>query len=109
MPRVPRPDNPAWSPRGRLRIRGAAAPHARYLRQVGRAEVVGVRGHGAVVLEAQAALAAALSTAFVVPFVTPAWDGGGLRGFGAMIAAAGVAGEAFADAPLRKFVPLPPK
>jgi steroid 5-alpha reductase family enzyme len=53
--------------------------------------------------QAQAALTAVLSLAFVVPFVTPAWDGGGLRVFGAMIAAAGVAGEAFADAQLRKF------
>jgi steroid 5-alpha reductase family enzyme len=53
--------------------------------------------------QAQAALAAVLSTAFVVPFVAPAWDGGGLRIFGAMVAAAGVAGEAFADAQLRKF------
>jgi steroid 5-alpha reductase family enzyme len=51
----------------------------------------------------QAALTAVLSLAFVVPFVTPAWDSGGLRIFGAMIAAAGVAGEAFADAQLRKF------
>ncbi|HTL39162.1 MAG TPA: DUF1295 domain-containing protein [Kofleriaceae bacterium] len=53
--------------------------------------------------QAQAALAAVLSTAFVIPFVTPAWDGGGLRVFGAMVAAGGVAGEAFADAQLRKF------
>jgi steroid 5-alpha reductase family enzyme len=53
--------------------------------------------------QAQAALAAVLSTAFIVPFVTPAWDGGGVRVFGAMIAAAGVAGEAVADAQLRTF------
>ena len=53
--------------------------------------------------QAQAGLTALLSTAFVVPFVVPAWDGGGLRIFGAMIAAAGVAGEALADAQLARF------
>jgi steroid 5-alpha reductase family enzyme len=53
--------------------------------------------------QAQAALTAVLSTAFIIPFVTPAWDNGGLRVFGAMVAAAGVAGEAIADMQLRRF------
>ncbi|HUS28290.1 MAG TPA: DUF1295 domain-containing protein [Kofleriaceae bacterium] len=56
-----------------------------------------------VFFQAQAALAALLATAFVVPFVSPAWDGGIVRAFGALVAAAGVAGEAAADAQLRAF------
>jgi steroid 5-alpha reductase family enzyme len=53
--------------------------------------------------QAQAALTALLSTAFVVPFVAAPWDGGWLRALGAAIAAGGVAGEALADAQLARW------
>ena len=53
--------------------------------------------------QAQAGLTALLSTAFVIPFVATAWDGGVLRAFAALIAAGAVAGEAIADAQLAKF------
>ena len=56
-----------------------------------------------VFFQAQAALTALLSTAFVVPFVAAPWDGGWLRGLGTAIAAAGVAGEAVADAQLARW------
>ncbi len=56
-----------------------------------------------VFFQAQAALTALLSTAFVVPFVAPPWDGGVLRSLGVAIALTGVVGEAFADLQLARF------
>jgi steroid 5-alpha reductase family enzyme len=56
-----------------------------------------------VFFQAQAALTAILSTAFIIPFVAVPWDGGWLRGLGAAIAAAGIAGEAAADAQLARW------
>ena len=56
-----------------------------------------------VFFQAQAALAALLSTAFAVPFLAAPWDGGWLRGLGAALAAAGVLGEAVADAQLARW------
>jgi len=56
-----------------------------------------------VFFQAQAALTAVLSTAFVVPFVAAPGDGGWLRALGAAIAAAGLAGEAVADAQLARW------
>jgi steroid 5-alpha reductase family enzyme len=56
-----------------------------------------------VLFQAQAALTALLSSAFVVPFVAAPWDGGWLRGLGAAIAAAGVLGETTADAQLARW------
>jgi steroid 5-alpha reductase family enzyme len=53
--------------------------------------------------QVQAALTAVLSTAFVVPFVVEPWDGGWLRAIGFVIAGAGVAGEAIADAQLARW------
>ena len=53
--------------------------------------------------QAQAALTALLSTAFVIPFVAPAWDGGILRALGTLVAAGGVIGESLADYQLAKF------
>ena len=56
-----------------------------------------------VFFQAQAALTAVLSTAFVVPFITAPWDSGWLRAIGAGIAVAGIAGEALADAQLARW------
>jgi steroid 5-alpha reductase family enzyme len=56
-----------------------------------------------VFFQAQGALTALLSTAFVIPFVANASDGGALRWLGAMIATAGVACEALSDAQLAQF------
>ena len=53
--------------------------------------------------QAQGALTALLSSAFIVPFVVEPWDGGGLRAFGAIIALTGVIGESIADAQLLRF------
>jgi steroid 5-alpha reductase family enzyme len=53
--------------------------------------------------QAQAALTAILSLAFVVPFVAAPWDGGWLRALGASVSVIGVAGEALADAQLRRW------
>ena len=56
--------------------------------------------------QAQAALTALLSTAFVVPFVTAPGDGGGsiaLLVIGAVIAVTGVVGESLADAQLARW------
>ena len=56
--------------------------------------------------QAQAALTALLSTAFVVPFVAAPWPGGGgiaLRVIGAAIALGAVIGEALADAQLARW------
>jgi steroid 5-alpha reductase family enzyme len=56
-----------------------------------------------VLFQAQAALTAILSTAFVVPFVAEPWDAGWLRATGAAIAIGGLAGEALADAQLARW------
>jgi steroid 5-alpha reductase family enzyme len=56
-----------------------------------------------VFFQAQAALTALLSTAFAAPFLAAPWDGGWLRALGAAIAAAGIAGEAAADAQLARW------
>ncbi len=56
-----------------------------------------------VFFQAQAALTAILSTAFVIPFVASPWDGGVLRVLGALVAAVGIGGEALADAQLARF------
>jgi steroid 5-alpha reductase family enzyme len=56
-----------------------------------------------VFFQAQAALTALLSTAFAVPFLTAPWDGGWLRVLGAALAAAGLLGEATADAQLARW------
>jgi steroid 5-alpha reductase family enzyme len=56
-----------------------------------------------VFFQAQAALTALLSTAFVVPFVAAPWDSGWLRALGAAIAAAGLVGETVADAQLARW------
>jgi steroid 5-alpha reductase family enzyme len=53
--------------------------------------------------QAQAALTAVLSTAFVMPFLATPHDRGWLRAFGAAISAAGIAGEALADAQLARW------
>jgi steroid 5-alpha reductase family enzyme len=53
--------------------------------------------------QAQAALTGVLSSAFVVPFVATPWDGGWLRALGVAVSAIGVAGEAIADAQLKRF------
>jgi steroid 5-alpha reductase family enzyme len=53
--------------------------------------------------QAQAALAALLSSAFVIPFVAEPWDGGALRATGLAIAVVGVVGETLADAQLAQF------
>ena len=55
------------------------------------------------VFQAHAAVTAILSLAFVVPFVASPWDGGWLRALGFVVAAAGIAGEALADAQLARF------
>jgi len=56
-----------------------------------------------VFFQAQAALTALLSGAFVVPFLVAPWDGGLLRGLGTLVAAAGVIGESIADDQLARF------
>jgi len=56
-----------------------------------------------VFFQAQAALAAVLSIAFVVPFVTEAWDNGALRILGVIMSLGGVFGEAMADAQLARW------
>jgi steroid 5-alpha reductase family enzyme len=56
-----------------------------------------------VFFQAQAALTAVLSTAFVVPFVVAPTDGGVLRVLGTFVAVIGVAGESLADAQLARW------
>ncbi|HEY6034967.1 MAG TPA: DUF1295 domain-containing protein [Kofleriaceae bacterium] len=56
-----------------------------------------------VFFQAQAALAALLSIAFVVPFVTEPWDNGALRVAGVTVAIGAVIGEALADAQLARW------
>jgi steroid 5-alpha reductase family enzyme len=53
--------------------------------------------------QAQAALTAILSTAFVVPFVVAPWDGGWLRAIGFSVSAVGIVGESIADAQLARW------
>lgn len=100
----------AWSMRltGHLIARGAArAPedgrYADLRRRWGRR----ASGRLFVLFQAQAALTGVLSLALVVPFVVPAaaapWDAGWLRGLGAGLAVAGIAGETLADAQLARW------
>jgi len=56
-----------------------------------------------VFFQLQALLTGILSTAFVVPFLAEPTDGGALRALGATLAAAGIAGEALADAQLARW------
>ncbi len=56
-----------------------------------------------VFFQAQAALVAVLSTAFVVPFVVAPNDGGVLRVLGTFVALIGVVGESLADAQLSRW------
>jgi steroid 5-alpha reductase family enzyme len=56
-----------------------------------------------VFFQAQAALSAILSLAFVVPFVSASPGNSVLRGLGFFIAAVGIAGESISDAQLRAF------
>ncbi len=56
-----------------------------------------------VFFQAQAALTALLSLAFVVPFVIAPWDSGWLRAIGFVVAAIAIAGEAVADAQLARW------
>jgi len=53
--------------------------------------------------QAQATLAAVLSSAFVVPFITEPWDEGALRATGLAVAVVGIVGETLADAQLALF------
>ncbi|MDB4955924.1 MAG: 3-oxo-5-alpha-steroid 4-dehydrogenase [Myxococcales bacterium] len=53
--------------------------------------------------QAQAALTAVLSIAFVVPFIEAPWDGGLLRALAIVIAVAGIAGESVADLQLARW------
>jgi steroid 5-alpha reductase family enzyme len=95
-----------WS--GRLGVylisRGAATgpEEGRYVELRQRWEPNADRGFF-VFFQAQAALTAVLSIAFVVPFIVPAWDGGMLRAFGIVIVLAGIAGETLADAQLARW------
>ena len=56
-----------------------------------------------VFFQAQAALTAILSIAFVVPFIATPWDGGALRTVGLLVAVIGVIGESVADAQLARW------
>lgn len=60
-----------------------------------------------VFFQAQGALTAILSTAFVIPFVAPPSDGGALRIIGALVTAIGIAGETTADLQLARFKRAP--
>jgi steroid 5-alpha reductase family enzyme len=99
----------AWSTRlaGYLVIRGAAtgAEEGRYHDLRARWGLAASRKFFGF-FQAQAALSAFLSTAFVVPFVATPWSGGGataLRVIGALVAMTGVVGEAVADAQLARW------
>jgi steroid 5-alpha reductase family enzyme len=96
----------AWSVRlgGYLIARGAArAPEeGRYVELRRRWEPRAARRFF-VFFQAQAALAALLSSAFVVPFVAEPWDGGWLRAVGAAIAIGGITGETLADTQLARW------
>jgi steroid 5-alpha reductase family enzyme len=96
----------AWSLRlgGYLIARGAARSpeEGRYVELRRRwAPHAGARFF--VFFQAQAALTAVLSSAFVVPFLAAPWDSGWLRATGGGIAVAGIAGEALADAQLARW------
>jgi steroid 5-alpha reductase family enzyme len=96
----------AWSVRlgGYLIARGAArAPEeGRYvdLRQRWGPRA---RARFFIFFQAQAALTAILSTAFVVPFLVAPHDGAWLRAIGAALSVAGIAGEALADTQLARW------
>lgn len=53
--------------------------------------------------QAQAALAALLSSAFVIPFIVEPWDHGALRATGLAVSVVGVVGETLADLQLARF------
>lgn len=95
-----------WSLRlgGYLIARGAASPpeEGRYVELRRKWEPRASRRFF-VFFQAQAALTGLLSTALVVPFVVAPWDTGWLRALGAAVSAIGVAGEALADAQLRRW------
>jgi len=96
----------AWSLRlgGYLITRGAArAPEDGRYADLRRRWAANAAPRLFVFFQAQAALTAVLSTAFVVPFLAIPWDGGWLRALGAGIALAGVAGETVADAQLARW------
>jgi len=96
----------AWSVRlgGYLIARGAArAPEDGRYADLRQRWAPRAAGRFFVFFQAQAALTAILSTAFVVPFVAAPWDGGGLRAIGAALAATGILGEAMADAQLARW------
>ena len=76
-----------------LTLREKWAPHA--------------SGRFLVFFQAQGALAAVLSSAFVVPFVAEPWDGGGVRAAGVVVAVLGLAGETLADLQLSRFKRVP--
>lgn len=96
----------AWSLRlgGHLIARGAArAPEDGRYADLRRRWAPRAARRFFVFFQAQAALTALLSTAFAVPFLAAPWDGGWLRALGAAIAAAGITGEAAADAQLARW------
>jgi steroid 5-alpha reductase family enzyme len=99
----------AWSTRlaGYLVNRGAATgpEEGRYLQLRQRWGHRASR-HFFAFFQAQAALAALLATAFVLPFVAAPWPGGAslaLRILGLVISIVGVAGESLADAQLARW------
>ncbi len=53
--------------------------------------------------QAQGALAAVLSSAFVIPFILEPWDSGGVRATGLALAVVGVVGETLADLQLAQW------
>lgn len=96
----------AWSLRlgGYLIARGAArAPEDGRYADLRQRWAPRAAGRFFVFFQAQAALTGLLSTAFVVPFLAGPWDGGWLRGLGAALALAGIAGESIADAQLARW------
>ncbi|HZJ67063.1 MAG TPA: DUF1295 domain-containing protein [Kofleriaceae bacterium] len=96
----------AWSLRlgGYLIARGAArAPEEGRYVELRRRWAPRAAARFFVFFQAQAALTALLSIAFVVPFLAAPWDSGWLRALGAALAAAGIAGETLADAQLARW------
>jgi len=96
----------AWSLRlgGYLIARGAArAPEEGRYVELRRRWAPRAAARFFVFFQAQAALTALLSIAFAVPFLAAPRDSGWLRALGAALAAAGIAGEALADAQLARW------
>lgn len=96
----------AWSARlgGYLLWRGAATgpEEGRYV-ELRRRWADAATRRFLVFFQAQGAMVALLSLAFVVPFVAPPWDGGLVRTLGVAIALVGLVGETVADAQLARF------